>query len=234
MSEIIIERRFQGPSQSANGGYFAGLLAELIDGPAEITLRAPPPLETPLELAKTADGYEVLHEGNAVGSVRPGSFSVEVPAKPSDAEIEAALPNYPGAKNSPIPHCFVCGVKNAPGEGLRVFASPIEGRDLVAAKWDAHPNMAGDDGFILERHVFAALDCPGAYAWFGQTSGSMLLGRIAGEVTGKVKAGDRCTVLAWREGIDGRKAYAGSAVLDADERVVASAFATWITVPSVS
>lgn len=234
MQQIVIQKRFRGPSKSVNGGYIAGLLAELIDGPAEITLRAPPPLETPLDLVGAGEGFDLRREDRLIGSVRPGRFSLQIPEKPTDAEIEAALPHYPGARNSPIPHCFVCGVDNAPGEGLRVFASPVAGRDLAAAKWDAHANMAGDDGFILERYVFAALDCPGAHAWHGETGGSMLLGRIVGEVTGRVRSGDRCTVMAWREGMEGRKAYAGSAVLDPDDRVIASAFATWITVPSVS
>lgn len=234
MQTIIVEKRYQGPSQSANGGYIAGVLADLIDGPAEITLRAPPPLETPMTLEPADDGYDLKLDGQLVGSVRPGDFSVTVPLKPSEADILAALPHYPGAKNSPIPHCFVCGVKGKVGETLRVFASPVEGHDLVAAHWVPDIGLAGENGFLPDRYVFAALDCPGAYAFFDESEGSMLLGRIVGEVTGKVRAGDKCTVLAWREGAEGRKAWAGSAVLGPDDQIVASAYATWIRVPSIS
>ncbi len=188
-----------------------------------------------MALRAVDDGFELSHEGRPVGSVKPGTFSLTIPPKPSDAAISAALPNYPGAKNSPIPHCFVCGVERPVGDALRVFASPVdEGHKMVAAHWEPHQNMADDDGLILERYVFAALDCPGAYAFYGETNASMLLGRIVGDVTGKVRAGDACTVMAWQEGSEGRKAFAGSAVLGPDGKPVASAYATWIRVDSLS
>jgi hypothetical protein len=234
VQQMIIERRFQGPSQSANGGYIAGALAELIDGPAEITLRSPPPLETPMDLNRIDGGYDLMCDGVLVGSVRPGEFELTIPAKPPIESIAAALPNYPGAKNSPIPHCFVCGVKGKVGEALRVFASPVEGHKMVAANWTPDDGLADPDGFLPECFVFAALDCPGAYAFYDDSEGSMLLGRIVGHVTGRVRAGDQCTVMAWREGAEGRKAWAGSAVLGPDDQVVASAYATWIRVPSIS
>lgn len=234
MQQIFVERRFQGPSQSANGGYIAGVLAELIDGPAEITLRSPPPLETPMDLNEVAGGFDLTLDGLLVGSARSGKFDLSIPPKPADELIAAALPNYPGAKNSPIPHCFVCGVKGEVGEALRVFASPVEGHQMVAANWTPEAGLANSDGFLPERFVFAALDCPGAYAFYDDSEGSMLLGRIVGHVTGRVMAGNKCTVMAWREGTEGRKAWAGSAVLGPDDKVVASAYATWIRVPSIS
>jgi len=40
--------------------------------------------------------------------------------------------------------------------------------------------------------------------------------------------------MAWQEGRDGRKAFAGSAVLNAAGDVVASARATWIVVENLS
>lgn len=46
MSEtIVIPRRFRGPLTSGNGGYTCGLLAGIVGGEAEVTLRLPPPLE---------------------------------------------------------------------------------------------------------------------------------------------------------------------------------------------
>ena len=46
--EIQVHRRFRGPPSSANGGYVAGLVAEWIEGPAQVDLLAPIPLEVPL------------------------------------------------------------------------------------------------------------------------------------------------------------------------------------------
>jgi len=50
MTSIIIDRRYCGPPNSGNGGYVCGRLARHIEGGAEITLRAPPPLDKPLDV----------------------------------------------------------------------------------------------------------------------------------------------------------------------------------------
>lgn len=47
---ILIDRRYCGPPNSANGGYAAGRLAAFVDGTAEVTLRRPPPLDTALNV----------------------------------------------------------------------------------------------------------------------------------------------------------------------------------------
>ena len=49
MQPITIDRRYRGPPTSANGGYVCGLVANAIGGSGEVTLRAPPPLDQPLE-----------------------------------------------------------------------------------------------------------------------------------------------------------------------------------------
>ena len=55
---LIIERGFNGPRLSGNGGYVGGVMAERFrrqfgkDGAVEITLRAPIPLETPLQVTR--------------------------------------------------------------------------------------------------------------------------------------------------------------------------------------
>ncbi|MFN2468867.1 MAG: hypothetical protein ABR521_12135, partial [Gaiellaceae bacterium] len=41
---LTIARRFRGPPD-VNGGYAAGLVAALLGGGAEVTLRSPPPAE---------------------------------------------------------------------------------------------------------------------------------------------------------------------------------------------
>ena len=67
--EIQVHRRFRGPPSSANGGYVAGLLAEWIEGPAQVDLLAPIPLEFPLH--RRRDESEVmLHERRPFAAVR--------------------------------------------------------------------------------------------------------------------------------------------------------------------
>src|SRR5690606_41934705 len=52
---LSIARRYCGPPTTGNGGYSAGLLGRYIDGPTQVTLRSPPPLERPLRLARESD-----------------------------------------------------------------------------------------------------------------------------------------------------------------------------------
>jgi len=56
MQTMTIPRRFRGPPNSGNGGYVCGMLARQIAGAAEITLRAPPPLETELGVVEVGKG----------------------------------------------------------------------------------------------------------------------------------------------------------------------------------
>ncbi|HSK25595.1 MAG TPA: hypothetical protein VK894_01620, partial [Jiangellales bacterium] len=64
---FLVERRFRGPAESGNGGYVAGLLAARVGAvpggsAAVVTLRLPPPLETPLATVADGDGaVRLLH-----------------------------------------------------------------------------------------------------------------------------------------------------------------------------
>lgn len=233
MREIIIPYRFRGPSLSANGGYITGLLAEQIDGPAEVTLKAPPPLEKPLHLVPTRDGFDLMDGTQPIASVRPEHYALAVPPCPPRHAVEQASSGYHGFTDSPVPHCFVCGRDRKPGDGLCIYTGPVEGEDMVAASFVPDASLAGDDGHVAERFVFAALDCPGAWAFYDRSKGQMLLGRIVGEVTGTVEVGERCTVIGWPIAEEGRKAYAGTAVFNSAGLVVASAYATWIKVTNL-
>jgi hypothetical protein len=66
MQWIMIEKRFCGPPNSANGGYVCGLLAGHIDGSAEITLRVPPPLGHRLGVVASVHGGVELREDATV------------------------------------------------------------------------------------------------------------------------------------------------------------------------
>jgi hypothetical protein len=216
--ELVIDRKFRGPTTSANGGYTCGLLASLLRGPVEVTLRLPPPLERPLEVV-TDDQVE-LRDGEAlVAQAAPAEVELDVPDPISfDEAAAAALPE--GDRDSVFPECFVCGW--ARDDGLRIYAGPVEGRDLVAATW------VPSDDVIASEFVWAALDCPGAYAvQFGER-GNPVLGRLAARVEHLPHPGERCVVMAWPLGEEGRKLYAGTALFGEDGRTLGTARATWI------
>jgi hypothetical protein len=216
--ELVIERKFCGPSASANGGYTCGVLASFLHGPAEVTLRLPPPLERPLEL-ETDGGIRLLDGDAVVAEAAPAELELDVPEPIAWDEAAAAeLPE--GDRESIFPECFVCGWKRE--DGMRIYAGPVDGRELVAATW----TPSGD--VISSEFVWAALDCPGAYAVeFGQR-GNPVLGRLTARVEHLPHPGERCVVMGWPVGEDGRKLYAGTAVIGEDGRLLGSARATWI------
>ena len=180
--ELVIDRHFRGPTESATGGYTCGdaLVAEAVAGDLELDL--PEPI----------------------------AF---------DEAAAAALPE--GDKESAFPECFVCGW--ARNDGLGIYAGPVEGRGLVAATWTPRPDH------VAPEFVWAALDCPGAYAVHGGERGMPVLGRLATRVEHLPRAGEPCVVMAWPLGGAGRKLYAGTALYGEDGRVLGAARATWIT-----
>ena len=216
--EVVIDRKFRGPTGSANGGYTCGLLASFMHGPAEVTLRRPPPLDRALEVV--TDGVIELRDGDAlVAEAAPAELDLELPEPIAfEAAVAAALPE--GDKESVFPECFVCGW--ARKDGLRVYAGRVEGTDAVAATWTPR------DDVISSEFVWAALDCPGAYAVeFGQR-GSPVLGRLTARVEHLPHPGERCVVMGWPLGEEGRKRYAGTVLYGEDNRVLGCARATWI------
>ena len=216
--ELVIERQFRGPTESANGGYTCGLLASLMHGPAEVTLRLPPPLERPLEVE--VDGEIELKDGEAlVASATRGELELDVP-EPIAFEEAAAAALPEGDKESVFPECFVCGW--ARNDGLGIYAGPVSGSELVAATWTPR------EEHVASEFVWAALDCPGAYAVHSGERGMPVLGRLTARVEHLPHAGERCVVMAWPLGGEGRKLYAGTALYGADERLLGSARAVWI------
>jgi hypothetical protein len=164
----------------------------------------------PLELR---DGEEVVAEAAAA------ELELDVPDPIAfDEATAAALPE--GDRESVFPECFVCGW--AREDGMRIYPGPVEGRDVFAATWVPRPEL------ISSQFVWAALDCPGAYSLhFGQR-GNPVLGRLAARVEHLPHAGERCVVLGWPLGEDGRKLYAGTALFGEDGRTLGAARATWI------
>jgi hypothetical protein len=210
---LIIDSRFRGPRASGNGGYTCGLVAAFVGNPADVTLRLPPPLERPLRF----DGERLWDGEELVAEAQPADVELDVPARVPFEEAErAAVPDL----DSPFPECFVCGHERA--DGLRIFAGPVAGRDVVAAPWVPAADLTAPE------FVWAALDCPGAYATGVPGRGTVVLGRLAARVERVPRAGERCVVIGWSLGDDGRKHRAGTALFGEDGSVLGVGSALWI------
>ena len=91
--------------------------------------------------------------------------------------------------------------------------------------------LAGFDGgtTVRDEYVWAALDCPGAWALMQTDEAPIVLGRFAVRIDRAVHAGQPHVVVGWRSGPrDGRKHFAGTALYDAAGTLLATGRATWV------
>ena len=86
----------------------------------------------------------------------------------------------------------------------------------------------GSRSEVSPEVVWAAIDCSGAYAVGGPGRGEVVLGRMTAEIRRLPEEGERCVVIAWPLGEDGRKLHAGTALLGEDGEPLAVARQTWI------
>jgi len=226
--EIVIDPRFRGPPNSANGGYACGVIAEGIGGVATATLRRPPPLDVPLSLVSDGAQVRLMHGEDLVGEAMTDTLDIVLPACPSFDTAMAASKGYAGFEAHPFPTCFVCGPDRAPGDGLRIFPGRLDGSSVVAGPWAPDESLAGAGGMIERRHVWAALDCP---SYFGLGGAQIaLLGRLTARIDRLPEIGERLVAIGWPIGAEGRKHYGGSALLDDNGAEVAAAAASWIEI----
>jgi hypothetical protein len=241
MTSVIIDKRYCGPPNSGNGGYVCGRLARHISGGAEVTLRAPPPLDKQLDVIATDDGLWELRDGaTVVATGRLTSLELTRLEKASfDEACAAELLTPIKPHEHPLPTCFVCGPARAQGDGLRIFAGPLARQSrnasaVFAATWTPDPTLTAEDGFVAPEFLWSALDCPTGYAAsHDRESGGrapILLGRMSARIETRPRPGERCVITAWEIGRDGRKRVAEAAAYGEDGTLLAVARATWIAV----
>lgn len=221
---IVIERRYRGPDESGNGGYTCGLVAALLDGDAEVTLRLPPPLDAPLRVDRDGPAVRVLDGDRLVAEARSEPLVLAQPAPVAFAVAEAAAEAEPDDPAHPFPQCFVCGPGRERGDALRLRTAPL-GDGRVVAPWRPTAEQAG-----RPELVWAALDCPGAFAVNPDFArGVSVLGRLHAHVASTPEPRESCVVVAWPlPGSEGRKQLAGTALFGEDGRPLGLARATWI------
>lgn len=224
---VTIPQRFNGPPGSANGGYVCGLMARLIDGPSEASLRAPPPLETPLTLTRDAANNVALGHGDTLlAEAKPVAFTLVAPTAPSPRQARGAATRYPGLRDHRYPTCFVCG----PGrdDGLDIFTGPVEGANLVACTWTPSADLADANGTLLPEFIHAALDCP-SYWGMPHAGKPALLARLTASIDAPLPhAGEELIVVGWPLAASGRKHGGAAALYHSDGRLIARAEALWI------
>ena len=217
--EIVLPQLYRGPLTSANGGYACGRLAALVDAEeVEVTLRLPPPLDRPLTVEHEG-GRAVLLDGDAlVAEARPSAVEVDPPKPVSVEDAAAARERHVRDWSPDFGECYVCGLRD---DGLEIRVGPVAGREPLHAA----PVALREAG---PEFVWAAADCPGAYAVGAEGRGDIVLGRMTARIDRVPDVGEECVAIAWPLGEDGRKLYAGTALFTPDGALLALARQTWI------
>src|SRR5262245_53681051 len=154
--EMTIAPRFNGPPDSGHGGYVAGRVAELLDGPTRVRLHRPPPLGRALAVRRDGEGVALLDGETVVATGAPATVDVTLPGTVSFREAEIAARDYPGLREHLFSRCFACGPARVAGDGLRIFSGPVAGRGFVAAPWVPDASLMDDLGTVRPEFLWAA------------------------------------------------------------------------------
>ena len=228
---LTIPAFFNGPPASGNGGYTCGRVAELVDAEVpEVSLRAPPPIDTPLRVVRNANRVALRDGETLVATGGPGELLIDVPdAVPASEIADAqAAGRRAWADGHPFPTCVVCGP--AREDGFGIVPSALPGRDgLFGASWT--PGDWSDDGqgWVRPELVWAALDCPTSapVANFGDGP-AMVLASLTARLGCPLRVGEPHTILSWALGEDGRKHWGAAALYDSDGILTCASRALWI------
>ncbi len=234
-TQIRIEPRFNGPPDSANGGYVCGLMAATVNQPLSVRLHNPPPLWIDLTLCfdNVSGKWHLLHDERLIAAANIAHehvyLNAHVPRPPDYERALSASLHFTGHHQHPFPDCFVCGPHRAMHEGLRIFPGKMTESNLVAAPWMPDASLDDGQGKVRPEYIWAALDCPGYFASVmpGRTA---LLGELAVHIDRNVRIDEPCVIIGWQILIEGRKHKVGTALFDKSGDRCAVGVATWIEV----
>jgi hypothetical protein len=225
---VVIDARFRGPPNSANGGYACGVVARYVGGHSvEVSLRSPPPLERPLRLQRDGDRATLTEGETVIATGGARDFSIEIPEPPTIDQARSAGEHCPWADTHPFPECFVCGPARPAPDGLELLIGPVEGRDVYATTWTPDASLADADGLVSPLVVWGALDCPTAVAT-AAASGPSVLARLRARLAASVRVGAPHVVTAWVLSRDGRKHVGGAAITTEDGTLCGVSEGLWI------
>ncbi len=231
---LIIDPRYNGPSNRGHGGWVAGSLARLLGaGSVSVSLRAPAPLGVPMTVRKKGKTATLEHQGTLIAEAALVPLELDVPRPPDPEAAEAAGTlarevSAQGGPESPYAHCFGCGC--ARWDGLRIVPGPVGDAGIVATGWTP-PSLAADaNGQLALEATWAALDCSGGIAWIHRLGAGtqVLTARMTAVIDRPLQVGHRYTVTGWPIAQQGRKLHAGTAIFDAEGKVQARSRQLWV------
>ena len=223
---LVIARRFNGPPDSGHGGYTAGCAGVLVAAPAvEVTLRRPPPLETPLAVERRDGAVALVDGGQVVAEARAAELALGGPPPVDLDAATAATARFAWEHDHPFPTCFGCGPQRDPAEALCLFSGPV-GDGRFAVPWTP-PAWAGSD-VVEPLFAWAAMDCPSSAPVHGTIAAPVVLGRLTIALEGPVEIGAPHVIQSWLDRTDGRKHHTAVALFTAAGERRAAGRAVWV------
>ena len=232
VATLTIDRRFRGPRRSGNGGVSAGLAAGLLDGPATVRLRRPPPLDRPLTVQRGSSDVQVMDGEEVVLQARPASGRVEVTADDELLQRTIERGTTPVPEGHPAPECFVCGPRD---DGLGIYPTALDATELWATVWIPDRSVASDGRQVDPQVVWGALDCPAGFAVVRAGRAPLThfpaLTEFTVTLDHPVQVGEPVVVWGWSSGQDDDHVDGTTAIIDADGVVRATGYARHTLVP---
>lgn len=234
MATITIPTWGQGRPGLGQGGFTSSRFEAAVGQPISISLKAPIPLETELDVVDVDGGWELRADQTVVMAAIPSAVSFAATAPVTvDAAAEARSRFPVSAADHNAVRCLSCGF----GERtMQVWPGALnDGTGRVATDWHP-PEWAGDgDGLVDPGLVWMALDCTcGFYVGHYPERRNAMTVQYAVEVAKPILVGESYVVVGfdgnWPGGWDGRKRGAGSCIFDASGTLVASSDSFWVSV----
>jgi len=224
---LFIEKRYNGPPDSANGGYVAGLMTNFVDGDYEITLKAPPPLEKDLRLIIDKDNnLELRNEELIIATGVPVNFDIKYPFPVGFKNAIEPTKLSPLRKMN-TNTCFGCGCRAG---GLNLFSGIVKKHEsdkmtitTVEITDEFSDKFVDDSGNITKEIIWTLLDCPGAHtSMLYDPDIIVLLGRMAVHIVKPIPVNQQYYVVAWQTGeIERRKHFTSTALYSVDDELYA-------------
>ncbi|MCW2925116.1 MAG: hypothetical protein JWM98_2520 [Thermoleophilia bacterium] len=252
---LVVPPWANGPDDSGNGGWTAGLLAAHVADAATgcaVNLRVPPPLGRELRVEADGAGVRLLDDVAAaepvlVADAHPVQVDVVVPDAVLGLDVAraaAARAGFPFRDRHPFARCVSCGTQRPDGAvWLHLHCGPVPGLEVAdlagtptpvfADTWTPGPDVAdaAHPSHVAIAACWSALDCPSAAPFADPDAPNpSVLARIAVRLVAPVRVGETYVVAAWRLAVDGRKQRSASVLVDATGAVAGVAEALWIEV----
>lgn len=227
---VVVRGRFNGPPDSAQGGYACGRFATAARewlGPDRlvVTLHEPPPLDEPIRPEPAGRRVHFWHRERLIASVARGGGAIDPPAFAERDQVAVAEAAYVTAERHPFASCFVCGPARQDGLALAPgrFAPGMTG-----CRWTPDESLAtGPGAGVPVDFAWAALDCPGGWT-LDLAAAPMVLSRLSAEITEAPLAGTGYVVVGRCDAADARTLTTTTALYRCDGVLTGRALATWV------